>query len=89
MTAMEELIEFINVEFYADQRIWNKLDELENQLLTKEAQQREELYEQGQVDLINEIKDKVAHLLDRDNNSGIDLAADLINLLKNLKPKQR
>ena len=46
-------------------------------------------YEQGQVDLINEIKDKVAHLLDRDNNSGIDLATDLINLLKNLKPKQR
>ena len=46
-------------------------------------------YEQGQIDLINDIKQKVADLLDRDNNSGIDLAADLIDLLKNLKPKQR
>ena len=47
-------------------------------------------YEQGQIDLINEIKRKVSKLLDpRDNNSGIDLAADIINLLKNIKPKQR
>ena len=46
-------------------------------------------YEQGQLDLINDIKQEVSDLLDRDNNSGIDLAADLIDLLKNLKPKQR
>ena len=47
-------------------------------------------YEQGQIDLINDIKRKVAKLLDfRDNNSGIDLAADIINLLKNIKIKQR
>ena len=43
-------------------------------------------YKQGQIDLINEVKYKVNDLLVNDGKSGIDLAADIIHILKNLKP---
>ncbi len=41
-------------------------------------------YEQGQVDLINHIKEEVAKL--EENTNTTDFAFDVINLLKSIKP---
>ena len=45
----------------------------------------EEMYRQGQLDLISKIKENVGKLVESEP-SGFDLAMDLIQLLKSIKP---
>ena len=43
-------------------------------------------YIQGQVDLIKNIQENLEKMLDSEKTQGVDLALDIINLLKDIRP---